>query len=92
MVNNNGAGDSFFDGLTFEQAMQELESIVKKLEAGNIGLEVAIDHYTKGVALKKHCQSLLDDAKLKIDRVVVEDGKGKALEESELQNMYNVNQ
>ncbi len=55
--------------LTFEQAMGELETIVSKLEAGQIELEKAIESYTRGTALKTHCEKKLLEAKLKIEKM-----------------------
>lgn len=61
--------------LTFEQAMQELESIVRKLEGGQVTLEVAINSYERGSALKKHCEAKLQDAKMRVEKIVInEDG------------------
>ncbi|MDR1365469.1 MAG: exodeoxyribonuclease VII small subunit [Holosporales bacterium] len=60
--------------LKFEEALKELELIVRKLEEGNTPLEQAIELYEKGAVLRKHCQQALDDAKLRIDKVV-QDGE-----------------
>ncbi|MDR1032017.1 MAG: exodeoxyribonuclease VII small subunit [Holosporales bacterium] len=60
--------------LKFEEALKELELIVRKLEEGNTPLEQAIELYEKGAVLRKHCQQVLDDAKLRIDKVV-QDGE-----------------
>ena len=45
--------------LTFEEAMQELETIVSSLENGSIELEESIKQYTRGIKLKKHCKQLI---------------------------------
>ncbi len=55
--------------LSFEQAMSELETIVTKLEKGQIELENAIQIYTRGSELKKHCERKLSEAKLKIEKI-----------------------
>lgn len=55
--------------MSFEEALKELESIVIKLETGNESLENAVSNYEYGNALKKHCQVLLNEAKLKIEKV-----------------------
>ena len=67
--------------LTFEQAMQELEEIAKKLEQGDSPLNEAIDWYERGSQLKNHCEQLLKKARLRFDRVSF-DGEGKATLES----------
>lgn len=54
------------DTLTFEQAYQELETTVEKLEIGNLPLEEAIALYQRGMALAKHCNLQLDRAELSI--------------------------
>lgn len=62
------------DQLTFEQAMQELEALVRRLEEGKLPLEEAIHAYERGTTLKQHCQAKLQAAKLKVDQIVMEPG------------------
>ena len=57
---------------TFEQALGELEGIVRKLEDGNVELEQAIRDYASGMELKKICEKKLEDAKLMVQKVVAE--------------------
>jgi exodeoxyribonuclease VII small subunit len=64
---------------TFEEALKELEDIVKQFELGKFTLEEAIAAYEKGLALKQHCLSKLQQAKTKID-IVTKEGM-KELEE-----------
>ena len=54
-------------GLSFEQALSELEEIVEKLEQGDIDLEDSIDIYERGNLLKAHCEKKLESAKMKVD-------------------------
>jgi exodeoxyribonuclease VII small subunit len=61
--------------LSFEQAMQEFESVVKELESGEGGLDGAIAKYEYGVELKTYLNKKLEQAKLKIDKIVDKDGK-----------------
>src|SRR5262245_28972304 len=58
--------------LNFEQAMQELEQIVRQLEEGRVPLEQAIEAYERGAALKKRCESLLNEARMKIEEIVMQ--------------------
>ena len=58
-------------GLSFEQAMQELEVLVRRLEEGRLPLEEAIQAYERGTLLKNHCETKLQAAKLRVDQVVV---------------------
>ncbi len=53
--------------LTFEQAVVELEGIIKKLEDGRMPLEDAVKAFERGSELKKICEKKLKDAQLKID-------------------------
>lgn len=62
--------------MSFEDALQELESIVRNLESGKGNLDTAIDSYERGAALKKHCEAKLREAKEKIDQITAgADGK-----------------
>jgi exodeoxyribonuclease VII small subunit len=57
--------------MTFEQALQELETVVARLEGGRVGLEESIEMYTRGAQLKQHCSAKLADAQARIEKVVV---------------------
>ena len=54
------------DKLFFEQAYQELEETVQKLDAGDLPLADALALYQRGVALAQHCGVQLDEAELSI--------------------------
>ncbi len=68
------------ENLPFEQALAELENIVKKLEQGSIELESAINMYSRGMLLKEHCQKILEKAKMQVDKIVLDSGKPASLE------------
>lgn len=55
--------------LTFEDALSQLENIVRELEAGRIKLDDAVAAYTKAVDLKNFCEKKLKDAQLKIEKI-----------------------
>ena len=57
-------------GMSFEDALKELEGIVKQLEQGQVKLDEAITAYERGAQLKKHCEQKLAEAKMKVDRIV----------------------
>jgi exodeoxyribonuclease VII small subunit len=57
--------------LSFEEALKELEILVKRLEEGTLPLEEAIASYEYGHHLKKHCDEKLKAAQLKIEAIVV---------------------
>jgi exodeoxyribonuclease VII small subunit len=59
------------ENLGFEAALAELETIVRDLESGKITLEESIAAYERGMALKSYCDVKLRDAKMKIDKIVV---------------------
>ena len=66
--------------MSFEEALQELESIVRKLEEGKGNLDDAIDSYSRGAELKKHCENKLKDAQVRIDKIVTGSDGAMALE------------
>jgi exodeoxyribonuclease VII small subunit len=55
--------------MTFEDALAELERIVRELEAGQGKLDDAIRSYERGALLKAHCEAKLRDAEAKIERI-----------------------
>ena len=58
-------------GMSFEAALAELETIVKRLEAGNAKLDDAISSYERGALLKQHCEAKLREAQSRVDRIVM---------------------
>ncbi len=73
--------ETAIDKMTFEDAMVELETIVRNLETGQTKLDDSIKSYERGVALKKHCEKRLNDARLKIEKITLDqDGKPTGLE------------
>lgn len=58
------------DKMNFEDALSELEGIVKQLEAGDVELEKSIAIYERGAELKAHCESKLKSAELKVEQIV----------------------
>jgi exodeoxyribonuclease VII small subunit len=66
--------------LHFEKALAELESIVQRLEKGDVALEESIKIYERGEALKKRCEALLADAEMRVEKIT-RDAKGRAASE-----------
>ncbi|MBO6559628.1 MAG: exodeoxyribonuclease VII small subunit [Nisaea sp.] len=62
--------------LSFEQALEQLEAIVGKLESGSGTLDDAINAYARGAELKAHCQKKLDEARMKVEKIRRPDGDG----------------
>lgn len=58
------------ENASFEDALKELEAIVRKLESGAGDLEASINDYVRGTELKDYCQKKLDDAKLKVEQIL----------------------
>ena len=56
--------------LSFEDAMKRLEEIINNLESGNVKLEDAIELYTEGIKLQEYCENKLNNAKLKVEKVI----------------------
>ncbi|HEU0061706.1 MAG TPA: exodeoxyribonuclease VII small subunit [Hyphomicrobiaceae bacterium] len=55
--------------MSFEKALKELESIVGRLERGDVELEESITIYERGEALKDHCDRLLKQAEAKVEKL-----------------------
>ena len=58
-----------FENLSFEEALQKLENIVKDLEGGRIKLDDAVEAYERAIALKRICEDKLQKAQLKIEKI-----------------------
>lgn len=67
---------------TFEENLEELESLVKELESGNVPLEDAIKKYTDAMNLAKNCSDILTDATEKVNKIL-KDGELQNFEISE---------
>lgn len=65
--------------LTFEQALVELEGVVRELEDGETGLEKSLASYEKGIALLKHCYGQLNQAEQKIRLLTGVDEAGEPM-------------
>ena len=55
--------------LSFEDALKELEAIVRTLEQGAAPLDQSIDLYQRGDALKRHCEARLKAAQTRIEQI-----------------------
>lgn len=67
------------DNISFEQALGQLEEIVRSLESGKAPLEESIDSYERGIALKTYCEKKLAEARLKIEKITLSpDGTPRA--------------
>ncbi|MDB5520457.1 MAG: exodeoxyribonuclease small subunit [Tardiphaga sp.] len=64
--------------LSFERAMEELETIVKRLEDGKVPLEESVTIYERGEALKRRCEDVLRQAEARVDKITT-DSSGRAV-------------
>ena len=71
-IKTTEAGDkpAAIETLTFEQALAELEGIVKALESGQGALEASVAAYQRGAALRAHCERKLAEAEQKVQAIV----------------------
>ncbi len=58
--------------ISFEEALKELESIVQKLESGQVKLEEAVEAYEKGVQMQKICEEKLKEAQMKVEKLILD--------------------
>ena len=61
------------DSMGFEDAVAELESIIGRIDAGEVGLEASLDAYRRGAALVRRCRAILDSAQQEIERISAAD-------------------
>ena len=57
--------------MSFETALRALEEVVRRLESGDVPLDESISLYERGEALRRHCQSRIDAAQARIEKIVV---------------------
>lgn len=70
--NNNDSPD-------FEKSLAELETLVERMEQGELTLEQSLAHFERGLVLSRSCQAALDQARLKVEQLV-NDGESHASE------------
>ena len=75
--NNQGSQNDNRDNgdvgqLSFERAIEELESIVKRLEEGKVPLEELVAIYERGEALKRRCEELLRQAEARVQKITLD--------------------
>jgi exodeoxyribonuclease VII small subunit len=70
--------------MSFEDALAELEGIVRRLEGGQVKLDDAIQSYERGAQLKQHCERKLNEAQQRVDRIVIGPDGAVAIEPAKL--------
>ena len=71
-----GSSNSDVTKLPFERAIEELETIVKRLEEGKVPLEESVAIYERGEVLKRRCEELLRQAEARVEKIAL-DAAGK---------------
>lgn len=83
MAQENEAGGDV-SVLAFEDALAELEGIVRRLEEGSARLDEAIAAYERGIVLKRHCEAKLQEAQSRVEKIVIGPNGGVAAEPVDL--------
>ncbi len=63
------------ESLTFEQSMQELETLVTRMEHGDLPLEDALPSFERGIQLSRHSQQKLKDAEQNVQILISQNGQ-----------------
>jgi exodeoxyribonuclease VII small subunit len=69
---NNNQSDTDVGQLSFERAIEELESIVRRLEDGKVPLEESVAIYERGETLKRRCEDLLRQAEARVQKITLD--------------------
>jgi exodeoxyribonuclease VII small subunit len=69
---NNNQSEAEVGQLSFERAIEELESIVRRLEDGKVPLEESVAIYERGEALKRRCEDLLRQAEARVQKITLD--------------------
>jgi len=69
---NNNQTEAEITQLSFERAIEELESIVRRLEDGKVPLEESVAIYERGEALKRRCEDLLRQAEARVQKITLD--------------------
>ena len=63
---------------SFEQCLDQLEKVVKELEAGDLQLERSLALFEQGMALSESCRKQLEEAETRIELLIKKDGRMQA--------------
>ena len=72
MAQPNNPSETDVGQLSFERAIEELESIVRRLEDGKVPLEESVAIYERGEALKRRCEDLLRQAEARVQKITLD--------------------
>ncbi len=60
---------------SFETCLEELERVVKELEAGDLSLERSLELFERGVSLSETCRKQLEEAETRVETLIRKEGK-----------------
>ncbi|VAX38903.1 hypothetical protein MNBD_PLANCTO03-729 [hydrothermal vent metagenome] len=60
------------DGPSFEQAIAEVETIIDRIESGEMGLEDQIEQYARGAEMLKRCRAVLDRCEQRVEEITAQ--------------------
>lgn len=69
------------DDLPFEDALEELRTVVADLEGGRLGLEASLERFEEGVSLLRRCRATLDRAERRVELLTGVDADGEPVTE-----------
>jgi len=61
--------------IDFEKSLAELEKLVEQMEHGELSLEASLQHFERGIALSRACQTALQSAEQKVEQLLEKDGR-----------------
>jgi len=79
MAKKHSENDTEEAKIDFESALKELESLVSKMESGELSLDDSLKAFERGIELTRTCQSTLEAAELKI-QILTKDNKLEAID------------
>lgn len=65
------------ESINFETALNELENMIEKMEAGQLSLEESLENFEKGIGLARQCQAALKEAEQKVQLLIEQNGELK---------------
>lgn len=66
------------DNIDFEAALNELETIVRKMEDGQLSLEQSLESFEQGIKLTRQCQQALTSAEQRVQMLIDKDGEAQS--------------
>lgn len=78
---NKALEDQSTEDIKFEDALRELEQVVRQLESGELSLDESLNAFRKGTSLTQLCRSKLDEVEQSITQLITKDN-GELVEEA----------